>query len=117
MKRTSRESGFAMLEVFLVVAVLVAAGFTAWWVYERQPGASKTVASTETLPGSTTTSPSGVSSATAANKSTVATNVAAAPQVKSTNDLNSALQTLDQTDPSAQNNGDSAQLNSNTSDF
>jgi len=117
MRRTTRQSGFALLEVILVVAVLVAAGFTAWWVYQRQPGATKTVASTETLPGSTTTGPSGVSAASAVNKSPVATNVPAAPQVASTSDLNSALQTLDQTDPSAQNNGDSSQLNSSANGF
>jgi hypothetical protein len=100
----------------LVVAVLIAAGFTAWWVYERQPGA-KTASTADTLPGSTTTSPSGVSSASAVNKSPVATNVAAAPQVTSTADLDSALRTIDQTDPSAQNNSDTAQLNSSTSGF
>ncbi|MGI0134919.1 MAG: type II secretion system protein [Candidatus Micrarchaeaceae archaeon] len=116
MKRT-RQSGFALLEIILVLAVLAAAGFTAWWVYQRQPGATKTVASTEILPGSTTSSPSGVSSASAINKSRVATNVLAAPQVKSSNDLNSALQTLDQTDPSTQNNSDSSQLNSSANGF
>lgn len=116
MRRFNRQSGFALLEVILVVAVLAAAGLTAWWVYERQPGA-KTASTADTLPGSTTTSPSGTSSASAINKSLVATNVPAAPQIKSASDLDSALQTLDQTDPAAQNNGDTTQLNTSASGF
>lgn len=110
MKRSTRQSGFAVLEVILVVAVLAAAGLTAWWVYNRQPSATKTVASTDASQG-------GGTSASAIDKSPVANNVAAAPQVRSSADLNGALQTLDQTDPSAQNNNDSAQLNSSATGF
>jgi predicted negative regulator of RcsB-dependent stress response len=101
MRTKEKSSGFAVVELVLIVVVLAVAGFTGWWVYQRQQGI-------------TVSSPA----ATALNDtSPVATNVSSAPTIQSSNDLNSALQVLNQNDPSAGNSSDITQLNTQASGF
>ena len=118
MKNQDRHAGFAIVELLMVVGVLAAAGLTAWWVYNRQPNVIKNTAATTASSSKPSTANTHNSAATpAVSTATVATNVSTAPQIKSASDLNSALQTLNQNDPSAQSNGDTTQLSSSASGF
>ena len=114
MKTKNRQAGFAIIELLMVVGVLAAAGLTAWWVYNRQPNVIKNTASSS-HPATTSTASS--SAAPTVSTATVATNVSTAPEVKSASDLTSALQTLNQNDPSTQNSSDTTQLNNSASGF
>jgi prepilin-type N-terminal cleavage/methylation domain-containing protein len=90
MRRISSQHGFSIVETLLVVAVVVVLGLVGYKVYHRQHDTTATNSSQST--GSAT-----------------ANDVASAPEVKSTSDLDKAATTLDQTDPAA-SNSDSSQL-------
>lgn len=96
--RSQQQSGFAIVELVVVVAILAAIGVAGWWVYQRQNTADTTAS---TSPTSSTQSP-------------VAKNVSTAPPVNSTSDLDSALSTLNQNDPGTASGSDSSQLSSQT---
>ena len=100
MRKPQHQSGFAIVELVLVVAVLTAAVLTGWWVYQHQQ-----------TPAASTSSSKSVSS------SPVANDVAPAPQVQSTSDLDKAMQTLDQNSSSNDDNSDLSQLNNQTTDL
>jgi cytoskeletal protein RodZ len=94
MRIRKQQSGFAIAELVLIVVILVAIGFVGWWVYQKR---------------NDTTTPSTTTTANDA-QSPVAKNVSTAPTVNSTSDLDKELNTLNQNDPSATNNADSSQL-------
>lgn len=95
-----QQSGFVVLELILVVVIIAAIVVVGLWIHNR----SKTTTTANTTPTNSTQSP-------------VANNVSTAPTITKTSDLDSALNTLNQNDPSAANSSDSSQLNSQTSTF
>lgn len=94
MRRISNQAGFSVVETLIVVVVLAALGFVGYKVYQRQHDNTSTTASSQSA-GSAT-----------------ANDVASAPSINSTSDLDKAAATLDQTDPGA-SNSDSSQLSDN----
>lgn len=92
-----RQSGFAFLELLLVVVIIGAVVVIGMWVYQKG------------LPGAKTASDTTSSSNT---QSPIAHNVSSPPTVSSTSDLDKALATLNQNDPAASNNSDQNQLDS-----
>lgn len=97
MRIHKQQSGFAFVEFALVVVVLAAIGFAGWWVYQKHNTSTPTA--TNTTPANSSQSP-------------VVNNVSKAPAINSTSDLDAALNTLDQNDPSTANSSDSSQLSS-----
>lgn len=93
------QSGFSIVELGVIVVVILVLGFVGYGVYSRQQ---------------TSTSNSTSNSATATDK---ATDVPAAPYVSTSSDLDKAVKTLDQTDPSGSNNSDSQQIDNQMSSF
>jgi Tfp pilus assembly protein PilV len=87
----SKQNGFSVVETLIVLVVVVALGFVGYKVYSRQHDNTATTASSQST-GSAT-----------------ANDVANAPDVKTTSDLDKAAATLDQTDPGT-SNSDSSQL-------
>lgn len=98
MRTRKQQSGFAVIELVIVVVILAAIGFAGWWVYQRQHNKTTTANMTPTT----------------STQSPVANNVSSAPVVNSTSGLDAALNTLNQNDPSAANSSDSSQLSSQT---
>ena len=98
MRIRKQQAGFAIAEFVLVIVILAAIGLAGWWVYQHHHTATTTA---NTTSANDTQSP-------------VANNVSTAPAVTKTSDLDSALNTLDQNDPSAANSSDSSQLDSQT---
>lgn len=92
MNRANTQNGFSIVETFVVLVVVVALGFVGYKVYSRQHD-NKTTTTASSQPASSAT----------------ANDVAKAPDIKTTGDLDKAAATLDQTDPAA-SNGDSNQL-------
>ena len=105
MKKQTQQSGFAIVELVILVVVLAVLGGMSYFILHHtkkvQPA---TTASTVNVPA--------VENQTA----TTSTSVPAAPQVNSASDLNSAMQALNQTDMNA-NGTDSTQLGSQSSGF
>ncbi len=99
MKTRKNQSGFAILELVLVVVIVAVLAGAGWWVYNRQHKSSPAA-----------------SNSTASNRSSSG-NVSPAPQIKTSNDLDQALQVLNQNDPATANSSDTSQLNSQTSAF
>jgi Tfp pilus assembly major pilin PilA len=99
MKKQS-QSGFAIVELVIVVVVLVVLGGVGYYVVHSHKASNDTTATTTT--SSSYQSPS--------------TSVPAAPQVNNASDLNSAIQTLNQTNVTA-GNTDSSQLSTESSAF
>lgn len=99
MKNRKNQSGFAILELILVVVIVAVLAGAGWWVYNRQhkssPAASNSTASSQSSSG----------------------NVSPAPQIKTSNDLDQALQVLNQNDPTTANSSDTSQLNSQSAAF
>lgn len=98
MRIRKQQSGFAVVELVVVVVILAAIGFVGWWVYQKR-NTPATTAST---------------ASTSSTQSPVAKDVSTAPPVNSTSDLDNALSTLNQNDPSAASSSDSSELNSQT---
>jgi Tfp pilus assembly protein FimT len=99
MRIRKQQSGFAIVELAIVVVIVAAIVVIGLWVHNR----SKTTTA-NTLPTNSTQSP-------------VANNVSTAPAISKASDLDSALDTLNQNDPGTANGSDSSQLNSQTSTF
>lgn len=95
-----KQAGFAIVEAVLIVVILAGLGGAGYVVWHRNH--HKTTSQTATT-SSTTNSPA-------------STAVPTAPQIKTSSDLNTALQTLNQTNLSA-NNADSSSLNTQASAF
>lgn len=100
MRIRKQQSGFAVLELVLVVVIIAAIVVVGLRIHNR----SKTTTTANTLPTNSTQSP-------------VANNVSKAPPVNSTSDLDNALNTLNQNDPPTANSADSSQLSSQASTF
>ena len=103
MKVHNNQSGFSIVELLIVVAVVAVWSFIGYAVYDRQQGKT-------TNPGSNTTQQT-------TNQSSTANDVKSAPEINSTDDLDKAEAILDQTNPNGSNNVDANQLNSKTSAF
>lgn len=99
MRIRKQQTGFAIVELAIVVVIIAAIVVIGLWVHNR----SKTTTA-NTLPTNSTQSP-------------VANNVSTAPAVNKTSDLDSALDTLNQNDPGATSSSDTSQLNSQASTF
>ncbi len=93
----TNQSGFSVVELAIVVSVIAALSFVCYSVYNQQH--NKTA------------------STTGASQSAKASDVASAPTISSTSDLNKALTTLNQTDPSGSNNTDASQLDAQLANF
>lgn len=102
MRTRTNQSGFSVIELAIVLAVVGILGFVGYTVYNRQ--------NTKTVNSSDTSQPS-------SSGSSKADDVASEPSVRSTSDLDKAADTLDQTDPSASNNTDQSQLESQLNNF
>ncbi len=102
MKTPSNQSGSSIIELLIIAVIVAGIGFGGYLVYHRQH--TKTAARIA-APLST--------SSTSSNTS----NVAAAPTVNSTSDLDKAQAALNQTDPSGSNNTDTSQLDSQLANF
>lgn len=90
MKSRAKQANFSATRLIVVLVVVVALGFVGYTVY---------------------------SSLSANNESATTAEVVAAPEIKSTSDLDQASATLDQNDPSVNNNTDSSQLDNELSSF
>ena len=93
----TKQSGFSMVEIILVLVILGLTGFIGYSVYTHRAG-TPTVSSQPPTGGQPT-----------------ANNVSSPPQVNSASNLDQAQQTLDQNDPTSANTSDSLQLNSQLS--
>ena len=102
MRTRTNQAGFSVVELVIVLAVVGVLGFVDYSVYNRQ--------NTKTADSSTT----GTSQTASAAK---ANDVASAPTVSSTSDLDKASATLDQTDPGGSNNTDASQLDTQLANF
>ena len=97
----SRQAGFSLVEILIVVAVVAVLGLVGYTVYNRQTDKTANTSNTQQL----------------ANQTPSAEDVKSAPNVSSTNDLYNAMLVLDQTDPGGSNNSDATQLDSQVSNF
>lgn len=101
MKLAKSQSGFSVIELVIILAVVGVLGFVGYTVYNRQQDKKTT----------------GNTSQSVNEESATASDVGSAPEIKSTSDLDRASATLDQTDPGGSNNGDASQLDSKLSTF
>jgi len=99
------QSGFAVIELAIVVVVLAVLGGTSYFVWHQHHDKNKLMPTAST----TVAPPSG-------DKSSDTTSTPSAPQVNNASDLNSAMQALNQTDLAA-NNNDSGQLSTQANGF
>lgn len=95
MRTRNNQSGFSVVELVIVLAVVVVLGFVGYSVYKSQNNKTD---------DTTTTS-----------QSATASDVPSAPTINSTSDLDEAAIMLDQTDTSS--SSDSAQLDSELQSF
>lgn len=100
MRIRNNKSGFSAIELVIVVVIVGVLGFVGFSVYNRQQ--------TKTADNGTEQS---------SEQSATANDVQAAPQIKSTSDLDKASAALDKTNPEGSNKTDSAQLDNETSAF
>lgn len=101
MKYRTNQSGFSVVELAIVVVIVAVLGFIGYTVYNRQ---NNKTASTTTV-------------TTASTNPAKANDVASAPNINSTSDLDKAQATLDQTNPSGSNNTDATQLDAQLANF
>jgi prepilin-type N-terminal cleavage/methylation domain-containing protein len=94
MRIRTNQSGFSAIELVIVVGVVAVLGLVGYMVYSRTMGQP-----------------------TVATESATASDVSAAPTISSASDLDTALNVLNQNDPSAANNSDSSQLSTQMSAF
>lgn len=100
MRIHKQQSGFAILELVLVVVIVAAIVVVGLWVYNKNQSDNSTASNT---------------ASTSKTQSPVAHNISTAPQINSTSDLDRALVTLNQNNPATSNNSDQRQLDSQTS--
>ncbi len=103
MKIYSKQSGFSAVEALIVIVVVGLIGFIGYSVYNSNH--TKTTNNAVSTTSSTTTS------------TAKANDVATAPNISSTADLDKASATLDQTDPATSNSTDSSQLDTQLASF
>jgi prepilin-type N-terminal cleavage/methylation domain-containing protein len=99
MNINKNQFGFSAVEVVLVLAIVGVLGYVGYFVYSKNGETNNDTATTQTTES--------------VNTSTSATDVAEAPDIKNTSDLDKAQATLDATDPSSST--DTTQLNSQLS--
>ncbi len=102
MKISKHQQGFGTIELLVIMVIVVVIAFVGYSVYNRQTkptDTSSTVHQTDTT------------------DSSKANDVAAAPSINSTSDLDKAAAALDKTDPDASNKADTAQLDSQLASF
>lgn len=99
MKLRKNQSGFAIVELGVIVIVVAAIGLLAYYFYNHNHNVYNNDTGLNT------------------SQKTPASNVSSAPAVSSVSDLNSAEQILDQNDPGTANNTDSSQLSSQLNGF
>ncbi len=102
MKLRKLQSGFSVVELVIILAVVGVLAFVGYAVYNRQHN---------------TTSTANNNSSQTVNDETKASDVPPAPVVSSTSDLDKASATLDKVDPGTSNSSDSSQLDSQLSAF
>jgi prepilin-type N-terminal cleavage/methylation domain-containing protein len=100
----SNQDGFTAIELVIVVLIVAILGFVGYTVYSRQN--AKTVSNTTPAVSPTSTNPSAS-----------AHDVASAPSISSSADLDKAATMLDQTDLNSSSSADSTQLDSQLSTF
>jgi Tfp pilus assembly protein PilV len=102
MKSLDNQKGFSsVLEVSLIILVVAIAAFVGFYVYNNQQSKEETDTSTQQVEKS---------------ESATANDVAKAPEINNTADLNKSIETIDKTDPGASNSDVNA-LNNQTSGF
>lgn len=99
MRLRNNQTGFSIVEIVIVLAVVGLIGFVGYKAYNNMQN-SKTADNSQ-----------------AKVQSPMASDVKAAPPISSTSDLDTALTTLDQTDPGGSNNTDTGQLDSELAAF
>ena len=102
MRIRTNQSGFSVVELVIILAVVAILGLLGYAVHNRI--------------GTKTASNAGTSQ-TASSQPATASDVASSPAINSASDLNKAAATLDRTDPSGSNNSDVSQLDSQMSSF
>jgi prepilin-type N-terminal cleavage/methylation domain-containing protein len=95
----NNQSGFSVIELAIVLAVVGVLGFVGYNVYNRSHNATTTASTSTPAPSSTVQSP-------------IASNVSSAPTISTTSDLDKSAAMLDQNDPGSANSSDSSELNS-----
>lgn len=96
MTAARHQSGFSIIEVIIVVAIVALGGVLGYTYYSvQQKTASKDVST----------------------QSAVATDVQPAPTVSGTSDLDVAATTIDQTDPETSSESDMSEFESELADF
>lgn len=96
-----KPSGFSIIEVVIVLVVVGIIGTLGYVAYHHLQGKDKTATTTNQV----------------STQSPTASDVASAPSIKSTSDLDNALSALNQTNPDGSNSNDSTQLNSELTGF
>jgi len=101
MRIRTNQAGFSVVELLIILIFVGVLGFVGYTVYHRQHTKTADTAG----------------SSQADNNQPTTNNVASAPSISSTSDLDKAAATLDQTDPSGSNNADASQLDSQTTNL
>jgi flagellar basal body-associated protein FliL len=102
MKTSLNQKGFSVVEAVIVVVVLVLIAGAGYFIWDRNK-ADKNDLNTST--------------SQEASESATATDVKAAPEIKTSSDLGEAEKVLDATDPEASSADDSSSLDSELSEF
>lgn len=102
MRIRKQQAGFAVVELVIVVVILAAIVAVGLWMHNKQ--SPKAADATTPSPTSQTESP-------------VAHNVSSAPAVNTTSDLDKALSTLNNNDPSSANAADTSELSTQANAF
>jgi prepilin-type N-terminal cleavage/methylation domain-containing protein len=100
MKLPKSQAGFSTIELVIVLVVVAALAFVGYTVYNRQQDKQTSNNTVQT-----------------AGESATANDVKPAPDITSTQDLDTADAVLSQTDPGGSNNTDASQLDRELSTF
>jgi len=102
MKSSNNQSGFSVVELAIVGAIVLSLGFVGYKVYNRQSASNGSLSSQQ------------VSTSVQSDK---ANDVATAPVINSSAGLTNAMTLLDQTNPSGSNNTDATQVDEQLTSF